>query len=166
MTEAIISGLSSSDVIFGGDLHFVVALFDPIINKYNRANYESLVLVTNMFNISNILVDSTDAWQDLPDFGERYLLSTSILANVDDMGFLFLSENPFVKGPKRFSFSHIGVVLEAHKAPNRQDFPDCYDFPQVIVDRDCIGKMIIKFVIILQSIAITTGVNMHSERSL
>ena len=133
MTEAIISGLSDSDVIFGGDLHTVVSLFDPIIQKYNSANYESFVLITNMYQISNMLVNSSEAWGDLTSFGERYLLSTAILTNIDNMGFLFLSENPFTRGPIIFNFSHIGVILDAQKKPTKRGFPNCYQFNQVVV---------------------------------
>ena len=134
MTEAIISGLSDSDVIFGGDLHTVVSLFDPIIQKYNRANYESFVLITNMYQISNMLVNSSEAWGDVTDFGDRYLLSTAILTNIDNIGFLFLSENPFTKGPVMFNFSHIGVILDAQKASTELGFPNCYKFNQVNTD--------------------------------
>ena len=133
MTEAIISGLSGSDVIFGGDLHTVVTLFGPIIQKYNSANYESFVLITNMYQISNMLVNSSEAWGDLTNFGERYLLSTAILANIDNMGFLFLSENPFTRGPIIFNFSHMGVILDAQKKPTERGFPNCYQFNQVVV---------------------------------
>ena len=131
MTEAIISGLSGSDVIFGGDLHTVVSLFDPIIQKYNTANYESFVLITNIYKISNMLLNSSEAWGDVTNFGERYLLSTAILTNIDDIGFLFLAENPFIKGPKISNFSHIGVILDARKAPTELGFRSCYQFKQV-----------------------------------
>ena len=131
VTEAIISGLSTSDVIFGGDLHTVVSLFDPIIQKYNRANYESFVLITNMYQISNMLVNSSKAWGDVTDFVDRYLLSTAILTNIDNIGFLFLSENPFTKGPIMFNFSHIGVILDTQKASTELGFPNCYQFNQV-----------------------------------
>ena len=136
VTEAIISGLSGTDVIFGGDLHTVVSLFDPIIQKYNTANYESFVLATNMYQISNILVNSSEAWGDLTNVGERYLLSTVILTNIDNVGFLFLSENPSTKGKKTFKFSHIEVILDAQKAPTELGFPNCYQFNQVVVKTD------------------------------
>ena len=135
VTEAIISGLSGSDVIFGGDLHTVVSLFHPIIQKYNSANYESFVLVTNMYQISNMLVNSSEAWGDLTNFGERYLLSTAILTNIDNMGFLFLSENPFTRGPIIFNFSHIGVILDSQKRTTERGIPNCYQFNQVVVDK-------------------------------
>ena len=109
----------------------MVSLFDPIIQKYNTANYESFVLITNIYKISNMLLNSSEAWGDVTNFGERYLLSTAILTNIDDIGFLFLSENPSMKGPKIFNFSHIGVILDARKAPTELGFPSCYQFKQV-----------------------------------
>ena len=114
--------MTSSDVIFGGDLATVVSLFDPIIEMYDRAKAESLVLATNMFRISSILTASSVAWEDITSFGERYILSTSILSNIDNMGYLYLSENPFNKEPKIFNFSNVAVKL----AP----FSLCYEFTQ------------------------------------
>ena len=114
--------MTSSDVIFGGDLAIVVSLFDPIIEMYDRAKAESFVLATNMFRISNILIASSEAWEDITSFGERYILSTAILSNIDNMGYLYLSENPFNKEPKIFNFSNVAVKL----AP----FSLCYEFTQ------------------------------------
>ena len=114
--------MTSSDVIFGGDLATVVSLFDPIIEMYDRAKAESFVLATNMFRISNILIASSEAWEDITSFGERYILSTAILSNIDNMGYLYLSENPFNKEPKIFNFSNVAVKL----AP----FSLCYEFTQ------------------------------------
>ena len=161
MTEAIISGLSGSDVIFGGDLHTVVSLFDPIIQKYNTANYESFVLITNMYRISNMLVISSEAWGDVTNFGERYLLSTAILTNIDNIGFLFLSENPSMKGPKIFNFSHIGVILDAQKTPTELGFANCYQFNQVGVK-----KILKKAMIDIYKIRLSTGFHLHSKCSL
>ena len=87
-----------------------------------------------MYKISNMLVNSSEAWGDVTDFGDRYLLSTAILTNIDNIGFLFLSENPFTKGPIIFNFSHIGVILDAQKAPTELGFPNCYQFNQVNTD--------------------------------
>ena len=161
MTEAIISGLSGSDVIFGGDLHTVVSLFDPIIQKYNTANYESFVLITNIYKISNMLLNSSEAWGDVTNFGERYLLSTAILTNIDDIGFLFLSENPFIKGPKISNFSHIGVILDAQKTPTELGFANCYQFNQVGVK-----KILKKAMIDIYKIHLSTGFHLHSKSSL
>ena len=114
--------MTSSDVIFGGDLATVVSLFDPIIEMYDRAKAESLVLATNMFRISSILTASSVAWEDITSFGERYNLSASILSNIDNIGYLYLSENPFNKEPKIFNFTNVAVKL----AP----FSLCYEFTQ------------------------------------
>ena len=131
VTEAIISGLTSSDVIFGGDLTTVVSLFDPIIKMYDSAKAESFVLATNMFRISNILIATSEAWEDITNFGERYILSTGILSNVDSMGFLFLSENPLNKGPIVFNFSNVEVILDQFTSIALLSLPKCYQFKQV-----------------------------------
>ena len=131
VTEAIISGLTSSDVIFGGDLTTVVSLFDPIIKMYDSAKAESFVLATNMFRISNILITTSEPWEDITSFGERYILSTGILSNIDSMGFLFLSENPLNKGPKVFNFSNVEVILDQFTSIAWPNYPKCYQFKQV-----------------------------------
>ena len=123
--------MTSSDVIFGGDLTTVVSLFDPIMQMYNSAKAESFVLATNMFRISNILIANSEAWEDITSFGERYILSTGILSNIDSMGFLFLSENPLNKGPKVFNFSNVEVILDQLTSIAWPNHPQCYKFKQV-----------------------------------
>ena len=123
--------MTSSDVIFGGDLATVVSLFDPIIEMYDRAKAESFVLATNMFRISNILIASSEAWEDITSFGERYILSTGILSNIDSIGFLYLSENPLNKGPKVFNFSNVEVILDQFTSIAWPNHPQCYKFKQV-----------------------------------
>ena len=123
--------MTSSDVIFGGDLTTVVSLFDPIMQMYNSAKAESFVLATNMFRISNILITTSEPWEDITSFGERYILSTGILSNIDSMGFLFLSENPLNKGPKVFNFSNVEVILDQCTSIAWPSLPKCYQFKQV-----------------------------------
>ena len=142
MTEAIISGLTSSDVIFGGDLSTVVSLFGPIIKMYDSAKAESFVLATNMFRISNILIASTGAWEDITSYGERYILSTAILSNIDNMGFLYLSENLSKKGPTVFNFSNVQVILDIinYTAAPILPFPNCYQFTQASFEGFCLWE--------------------------
>ena len=123
--------MTSSDVIFGGDLATVVSLFDPIIEMYDRAKAESFVLATNMFRISNILIATSEPWEDITSFGERYILPTDILSNIDSMGFLYLSENPLNKGTKVFNFSNVEVILDQFKSIAWPSLPKCYQFKQV-----------------------------------
>ena len=123
--------MTSSDVVFGGDLATVVSLFDPIIEMYDRAKAESFVLATNMFRISNILIANSEAWEDITSFGERYILSTGILSNIDSIGFLYLSENPLNKGHKVFNFSNVEVILDQFTSIASPYHPKCYQFTQV-----------------------------------
>ena len=138
MTEAIISGISGSNDIFGGDLSAVVQLLEPTLRKYNRDNEEVYGLTRNMFNISNALLASYQAWTELTDFHQRYLLSSNILGNIDNTGFLFLSENLFsnftptsslTNITTRFSFQHLDVILDT--LDSERTFPHCYGFDQV-----------------------------------
>ena len=138
VTEAIISGISGSNDIFGGDLSVVVHLLEPTLRKYNRDKEEVYGLTRNMFNISNTLLASYTAWTELTDFNQRYLLSTNILGNIDNTGFLFLSENLFsnftptlslTNITTRFSFQHLDVILDT--LDSERAFPHCYYFDQV-----------------------------------
>ena len=134
--------MTSSDVIFGGDLAIVVSLFDPIIEMYDRAKAESFVLATNMFRISNILVASSEAWEDITSYGERYILSTAILSNIDNMGFLYLSENLSKKGPTVFNFSNVQVILDTinYTPAPILPFPNCYQFTQASFEGYCLWE--------------------------
>ena len=59
------------------------------------------------------LIASTGAWEDITSFGERYILSTAILSNIDNMGYLYLSENPFNKKiPRRTVLTIMLTVVE------------------------------------------------------
>ena len=136
VTEAIIKGMSGSNDIFGGDLSAVVYLLEPTLRKYNRDNEEVLELTRNMYNISNTLLASYAAWTELTDFHQRYLLSTNILSNIDNTGFLYLSEqlSNFTPTPnfnltKQFSFQHLDVILDT--LDPEKALPHCYDFTQV-----------------------------------
>ena len=135
VTDAIIKGISGSNYIFGGDLLAVVRLLEPILRKYNRDNEEVYGLTENMFNISNALLASCTAWTELADFHQRYLLSTKILSNIDNTGFLFLSVNLLNFIPTnfttRFTFQHLDVILDTID-PERV-FPHCYDFEEVTI---------------------------------
>ena len=136
VTDAIIKGISDSNDIFGGDLLAVVHLLEPILRKYNRDNEEVYGLTRNMYNISNALLASSTAWIELADFHQRYLLSTNILGNIDNTGFLFLSENLFsnftpTNFTKRFTFQHLDVILDT--IDSERVFPHCYDFEEVII---------------------------------
>ena len=134
--------MTSSDVVFGGDLATVVSLFDPIIEMYDRAKAESFVLATNMFRISSILIASIGAWEDTTSFGQRYILSTAILSNIDNMGFLYLSENPSKKGPTVFNFSNVQVILDTinYTPAPILPFPNCYQFTQASFEGYLWGK--------------------------
>ena len=139
VTEAIINGVSGTDQIFGGDLSAVVNLLEPTLRKYNRDNEEVHGLTRNMYNISNTLLASYQAWTELTDFHQRYLLSTDILGNIDRTGFLFLSENLFSSFTTtstslrnistRFTFQHLDVILDT--LDSEGSFPRCYYFDQV-----------------------------------
>ena len=137
VTEAIIKGMSGSNDIFGGDLSAVVYLLEPTLRKYNRDNEEVLGLTRNMYNISNTLLASYAAWTELTDFHQRNLLSTNILSNIDNTGFLYLSEHQFSNFTpttnfnltKQFSFQHLDVILDT--LDPEKALPHCYDFNQV-----------------------------------
>ena len=140
MTEAIIKGMSGSNDIFGGDLSAVVHFLEPTLRKYNQDNEEVLGLTRNMYNISNTLLSSFIAWTELTDFHQRYLLSTNILGNIDNTGFLFLSEHlfsnftpttSFYNITMRFNFQHLDVILDT--LDPEKALPHCYAFDQVII---------------------------------
>ena len=139
VTIAIINGISGSDEIFGGDLSVVVNLLEPMLRKYNGDNEEVGGLTRNMFYISNTLLASYQAWTELTDFHQRYLLSTDIIGNIESTGFLFLSEKlssnfapnstPLNNITKQFSFQHLDVILDT--LDSEEAFPHCYYFDQV-----------------------------------
>ena len=93
-----------------------------------------------MYNISNTLLASYTAWTEITDFNQRYSLSTTILGNIDNTGFLYLSENLFsnftqtttlANITKQFSFQHLDVILDT--LDPEKALPHCYDFDQVII---------------------------------
>ena len=138
VSEAIIKDITGSNAIFGGDLSIVVHLLKPTLGKYNRDKEEVFELTGNMFYISNTLVASYQTWTELTDVHQRFLLSTTILRNIDNTGFLFLSENLFSNFTQtttfnitmRFSFQYLDVVLDTIGSGRK--FPHCYDFDQVM----------------------------------
>ena len=132
MTEAIIEGISSSNDMFGGDLSVVVDLLGQIIQIYNKDSEDVFSLTRNIYNISNTLLASFQAWTELTDFDQRYRLSTNILRIIDNTGFLFLSDHQLPASEKtqtNFSFEHLKVILDTI-GPERS-FSRCYDFEQV-----------------------------------
>ena len=132
VTEAIIEGISSSNDMFGGDLSVVVDLLEQIIQIYNRDSEDVSSLTRNIYNISNTLLASFQAWTELTDFDQRYRLSTNILRIIDNTGFLFLSDHQLSASAKtqtNFSFEHLKVILDTI-GPERS-FSRCYDFEQV-----------------------------------
>ena len=132
MTEAIIKGISGSNDMFGGDLSVVVDLLEQIIQIFNRDSEDVFSLTRNIYNISNTLLASFQAWTELTDFGQRYRLSTNILRIIDNTGFLFLSDHQLSASAKtqtNFSFEHLKVILDTI-GPERS-FSRCYDFEQV-----------------------------------
>ena len=92
-------------------------------------------LTNNMYNISNILFTSYEAWIELTDFGQRYQLSSNILAHIDNSGFLFLSETMFstmlahFNQTVQFSFQTLEVILDI--IDPTQAISSCYKFNQV-----------------------------------
>ena len=92
-------------------------------------------LTNKMYNISNILFTSYEAWIELTDFGQRYQLSSNILANIDNTGFLFLSETMFstmlthFNQTVQFSFQTLEVILDI--IDPTQAISSCYKFNQV-----------------------------------
>ena len=135
MTKEIIHGISGAEHIFGGDLSAVVRFLKPTLQRYNRDNEEVFNLTNNMYNISNILFTSYEAWTELTDFGQRYQLSSNILANIDNTGFLFLSETMFstmlthFNQTVQFSFQTFEVILDI--IDPTQAISSCYKFNQV-----------------------------------
>ena len=135
MTKEIIHGISGAEHIFGGDLSAVVRFLKPTLHRYNRDNEEVFNLTNNMYNISNILFTSYEAWIELTDFGQRYQLSSNILANIDNTGFLFLSETMFsttlthFNQTVQFSFQTFEVILDI--IDPTQAISSCYKFNQV-----------------------------------
>ena len=134
MSKEIIHNLSGSDHMFGGDLSAVVRFLQPTLQKYNRDKEEVFNLTNNLYNISDILFTSYEAWTELTDFGQRYKLSTNILANIDNTGFLYLYETEFslfmqFNITMQFNFKSLVVILD--KIDSTGALPNCYDFDQV-----------------------------------
>ena len=134
MSKEIIHNLSGSDRMFGGDLSAVVRFLQPTLQKYNRDKEEVFNLTNNLYNISDILFTSYEAWTELTDFGHRYKLSTNILANIDNIGFLYLYETEFSLFTQfnitmQFNFKSLVVILD--KIDSTGALPNCYDFDQV-----------------------------------
>ena len=101
-------------------------------DNYNKDSEDVFSLTRNIYNISNTLLASFQAWTELTDFDQRYRLSTNILRIIDNTGFLFLSDHQLSASAKtqtNFSFEHLKVILDTI-GPERS-FSRCYDFEQV-----------------------------------
>ena len=112
----------------------VVDLLGQIIQIYNKDSEDVFSLTRNIYNISNTLLASFQAWTELTDFDQRYRLSTNILRIIDNTGFLFLSDHQLSASAKtqtNFSFEHLKVILDTI-GPERS-FSRCYDFEQVTI---------------------------------